>query len=88
LKILSHTDFFVKRNGFSKGEKMSYFNYHATAKRLICEGKLIGCYFTHRHGNISPALVLLFNDARHPVMPIREHKWDEYIKIIPEDKMI
>ena len=66
---------------------MSYFNYHATAKRLISEGKLAGWYYAARHGNISPALVLLFNDAKHPVMPIREHRWDEYIRILPDDKM-
>lgn len=57
---------------------MPYFNYHATAKRLIAAGKLKGYYFTPRHGRISPALVLLFDDAKHPVMPIREHRWGEY----------
>ena len=61
---------------------MSYFNYHATAKRLISEGKLCGYYFTEKHNSISPALVLLFNDAKHPVMPIRQHRWEEYLQLI------
>lgn len=67
---------------------MSYFNYHATAKRLIAEGKLNGYYFSKKHNNISPALVLLFNDYKHPVMPIREYRWDEYLSLLPTDKQI
>ena len=67
---------------------MSYFNYHATAKRLIAEGKLIGYYFTERHNAISPALVLLFDDYRHPIMPIRENRWAEYLLLLPEETEI
>ena len=67
---------------------MSYFNYHATAKRLITEGKLIGYYFTERHNAISPALVLLFDDYRHPIMPIRENRWAEYLPLLPEETEI
>lgn len=62
---------------------MPYFNYHATAKRLLREGKLIDYYLTDRHGAISPALVLIFDDDRHPVMPIREHRWEEYLPLLP-----
>ena len=61
---------------------MSYFNYHATAKRLIKEGKLKDFYFCSKYNSISPALVLIFDDPRHPIMPIREHKFNEYISII------
>ncbi len=61
---------------------MKYFNYHATAKRLIREGKLIGYYYTDKHNNISPALILLFDDMRHPVMPIRKHRWNEYLPLL------
>ena len=61
---------------------MTYFNYHATAKRLIEEGKLIRFYFTENHNNISPALVLVFDDKLHPIMPIREQRWDEYYGIL------
>ena len=65
---------------------MSYYNYHATARRLIQEGKLVGYYFTDRYKNISPALVLLFDDEKHPVMPIREHKFDMYLPLLPKEK--
>ena len=61
---------------------MTYFNYHATAKRLIAEGKLIRFYFTEKHNNISPALVLVFDDKLHPIMPIREQRWDEYYGLL------
>ena len=61
---------------------MTYFNYHATAKRLIEEGKLIRFYFTENHNNISPALVLVFDDKLHPIMPIREQRWDEYYGLL------
>ncbi len=61
---------------------MSYYNYHATAKRLIRDGKLIRWYITDRYHKISPALVLVFDDLRHPVMPIREHRWEEYLPLL------
>lgn len=61
---------------------MAYFNYHYTAKKLIKDGKLIDCYFTERHNQISPALVLVFNDKKHPVIPIREHKFSEYLDLL------
>ena len=61
---------------------MPYFNYHATAKKLIREGKLARYYITARHGRISPALVLCFDDEQHPVMPIREHRWEEYLPLL------
>ena len=63
---------------------MPYFNYHATAKRLIREGKLIHYYITERHGSIAPALVLCFDDEKHPVMPIREERWEEYWGVLRE----
>ena len=65
---------------------MPYFNYHATAKRLIAQGKLIGFYFTDRYRSVSPALVLLFDDEKHPVMPIREHRFAEYYPLIARFK--
>lgn len=65
-----------------------YYNYHATAKKLISDGKLTGYYFTECHRGISPALVLLFDDPSHPVMPIREYRFDEYLPLLPKDKQI
>lgn len=65
---------------------MSYYNYHAVARRLIKEGKLTGWYITERYHRISPALVLLFDDAAHPVMPIREYRWDDYLPLLHTEK--
>lgn len=62
-----------------------YYNYHATAKRLIAEGRLVGWYFTARHKAISPALVLVFDDDKHRVMPIREYRWAEYMSVLPAE---
>lgn len=65
---------------------MSYFSYHATAKKLIREGKLSHFYFTADHKGICPALVLVFRDQNHPVMPIRHHRWEEYLPLLPFGK--
>lgn len=56
-----------------------YFNYHAKAKNLIKEGKLVSIKFVENYNNISPALILIFD---HCVMPIRQHKWQEYLTLI------
>ncbi len=61
---------------------MSYYNYHATAKRLIREGKLIRWYIADCYRSIAPALVLVFDDDLHPVMPIREYRWEEYLPLL------
>lgn len=61
---------------------MPYYNYHATAKRLISDGKLTGYYISDEYNGIAPALVLLFNDERHPVMPIHEYRWEEYMALL------
>ena len=63
---------------------MPYFNYHAAAKRLIRANRLRDYYFTERYRDISPALVLVFADERHPVMPIRENRWEEYAELLLE----
>ena len=67
---------------------MTYFNYHATIKKLIAQGKLKFWYISPNHNGIKPALVLVFDDISHPVMPIRENKWQEYFDIIPKEKFI
>ncbi len=61
---------------------LAYFNYHATAKKLIKNGKLISYYFTENHNGIKPALVLVFNDITHPVMPIKQSRWQEYLNLL------
>lgn len=55
-----------------------YFNYHAKAKRLIAEGHLINMEIVERWNAIAPALVLYFDN--HKPMPIRQYRWDEYLK--------
>ena len=61
---------------------MPYFNYHAVAKNLIEQGKLISYTFEENYNGISPALVLIFNDQKHPVMPIRQEKWQDYLPLL------
>ena len=59
---------------------MPYFNYHAKAKKLIIDGHLIGFDIVDHWNNISPAMVLYFDNNKP--MPIRSHRFDEYIQII------
>lgn len=59
---------------------MTYYNYHAKAKGLIAAGHLVRFEIVEHWGKISPALVLYFDN--HRPMPIREHKFDEYMKIL------
>ena len=66
---------------------MPYFNYHATAKHLILEGKLKHFYFCEEYNGIRPALVLIFDDARHPIMPIRQHKFAEYFDLLEQRQL-
>ena len=55
-----------------------YYNYHARAKALISDGHLVKMEIVERWNNISPALVLYFDN--HRPMPIREYRWDEYLQ--------
>ena len=61
---------------------MRYFNYHATAKRYIREGKLIEYRFLDEYHGIKDVLLLVFNDSVHPVMPIRRHRQKEYFPLL------
>ena len=63
---------------------MAYFNYHATAKKLIKDGKLANYSFVQEYHGVKPALLLFFNDEKHPVVIIREHKFLEYALLIDE----
>ncbi|MBE7087566.1 MAG: thermostable hemolysin delta-VPH [Clostridiales bacterium] len=63
---------------------MAYFNYHRTVKKLISDGKLKNYYFTDDHNGICPALVFVFDDLCHPIMPIRKERWAEYFPILSE----
>lgn len=77
----------LKTSSFNIQVKNMYFNYHATAKKLIIEGKLLDYYFTQKHNSIAPALVLIFSDEKHPIMPIREERWEEYISLIAKSSV-
>lgn len=61
---------------------MEYFNYHGLAKRLIREGKLKEYRFVAEYNGIQDVLLLVFNDERHPFMPIRKSRWREYFDIL------
>lgn len=63
---------------------MSYFNYHAKVKQKIQEGKLVTFKIVDKYNSISPAMVLYFSDGK--VMPIRQHRWDEYFDLISKIK--
>ncbi|OCG77404.1 thermostable hemolysin delta-VPH [Gilliamella sp. Nev6-6] len=59
---------------------MSYFNYHAKAKKLIKNGDLVRYEFVDDWNGIKPALVLYFKNANP--MPIREYRWNEYLSLL------
>ena len=63
---------------------MGYFNYHATAKKLIKQGKLIEYRFLDEYKGIKPCLLLVFDDQKHPLMPIRIERWAEYQGLITQ----
>lgn len=57
-----------------------YFNYHSRVKQLIEEDEITKIEIVDNWNSISPAMVIHFKN--HNPMPIREHKWDEYITFI------
>ena len=57
-----------------------YFNYHAKAKRLIAQGQATKYEFVENWNGIKPALVIFFKTT--PPIPIRTHKWGEYIPLL------
>jgi len=59
-----------------------YYSYHNIIKRKILDNKLIGYEYRENYKNISPALLLYFNDGS--VYPIREYCWFKYNKYLNE----
>ena len=57
-----------------------YFNYHSKVKQTIDKDIIIKIEIVDNWNGISPAMVIYFKN--HNPMPIREHKWDEYIKYL------
>lgn len=54
-----------------------YFSYHACAKRLIETGHCLGYEYLPSYHGISPCLLIYFDN--HIPMPIRSHRFDEYL---------
>ena len=61
---------------------MPYYNYHAKAQNLIKTGHCILAELVISYKKISPALLLYFDN--HRALPIREHKYNEYISLLKE----
>lgn len=57
-----------------------YYNYHAQVKRLIEEGHLSEYRLLEAYHGIGPCLLLIFDN--HRPMPIRQHRWEEYLALI------
>ncbi len=57
-----------------------YFNYHSKVKQVIENDTITKIEIVDNHNGIKPAMLIYFKN--HPPMPIREHKWDEYINYI------
>ncbi len=64
---------------------MSYYNYHAMAKRLLYDNRCIAVSIFSEYHHIRPAMVLYFDN--HKPIPIREYRWKEYLTIIRELKL-
>ena len=65
---------------FSQTNSVSYFNYHAVAQNLIKTGHCKEAKIVSKHNNISPALILIFDN--HKPMPIRFDKWFIYFELL------
>lgn len=65
---------------------MSYFNYHAKAKRLIENGNCISATIFSSYHNIRPALVLYFEN--NIPMPIRDYMWKHYLKLLKQNNIL
>lgn len=57
-----------------------YFNYHAKIKKLIEENHAMGFEFFDSYHKISPCLLIYFDN--NAPMPIREHKFEEYLFLL------
>ena len=62
-----------------------YFNYHSKVKEIIKKDVVTKIEIVDNHNGIRPAMLLYFRN--HKPMPIREHKWDEYIKLLIGDEI-
>ena len=75
----------IKISTSTQTTPMTYFNYHAKAKRLISSNHCISVSIFENYRNIKPAMVLYF-DNNIPI-PIREYMWKEYFPLIKHFKI-
>lgn len=66
--------------------RMTYFNYHAKAKRLINSGHCISASIFSTYHNIRPALVLYFEN--NIPIPIRDYMWKDYLPLLNEHEIV
>jgi hypothetical protein len=71
---------------FAHNTIMTYFNYHAKAKRLIESGHCMSASIFAVYHHIRPALVLYF-DNNIPI-PIRDYMWKDYLPLIDKHNII
>lgn len=64
---------------------MTYFNYHAKARRLIENGNCISASVFSNYHNIKPALVLYFEN--NIPIPIRDYMWKDYFSILKKHQI-
>lgn len=65
---------------------MGYFNYHGKIKKLIEENHLISVELVDNWNGIKPAMVFYFDNNKP--MPIREHRFAEYQKILDKKSLL
>lgn len=63
--------------------QIKMYPYHNKIKQRIKSGELTGYEFVDGYKQIKPALLLYFS-TRPYIRPIREHKFNDYIKILEE----
>lgn len=63
---------------------MSYFNYHAVAKNMIKNQKLLSYEILEIDGK--SVLILYFDDIKHPIMKIKSDKIPEYLPLLEENR--
>ncbi|MFA5449541.1 MAG: thermostable hemolysin delta-VPH [Clostridia bacterium] len=61
-----------------------YYNYHAKIKNLIRDGHLAEYKFLDEYNGIKPVMLLFFDN--HRPMPIRKHRFEEYLALIEKYK--
>ena len=63
---------------------MSYFNYHAVAKNMIKNQKLLSYEIFEVDGK--SVLLLYFDDIKHQTMKIKSERIPEYLPLIEKNR--